>query len=101
MKTKNCGILESIFPCDITRVLDHLIAMQEFDYSISDISFIVELRYNTTSDIIKKLENYGLVRKTRTMENKIMYQTDTGMKQTKHINNAMLVLAGHKIREKW
>lgn len=98
MQRKNYGALESIFPCDEASVLDHMITMQEYSYSISEIASVVGLGYSTASRILLKLEKSGFLKKTKA-KNKTLFQADIKMKQTKLINNIALEIAFHKTRE--
>ena len=95
--TKEIGALQRVFPCSISRILDHMIAMKEFDYSISDISKITEINFKTTLESVHSLEDQGILKLTRIIGRAKMYQLDKGSPQAKHIEGLAFEIAKRSI----
>lgn len=91
------GPLTSSSPCSESKILDHIVTMKGFDYSISDISRISGVNFKTTLNIIHKLEEQEVIKKTRTVGKAIMYQLNLGSAQAKSISNLAFVIAKKRI----
>ncbi len=94
------GPLTSIFPCSESRILDHIVTMKDFDYSISDISKISEVGFKTTLNIVHRLEDQGVLKRTRKIGNAILYKLNPDSAQAKSIWHLAFEIAKKRIREK-
>ena len=74
--------------------------MKSFDYSISDISKISGVGFKTTLNIIHKLEDQGVLKRTRKVGNAILYKLNPDSAQAKSIGKLALEIAKKRIREK-
>lgn len=93
------GPLASVFPCSESRILDHMVTMKDFDYSISDISKISGIGFKTTLNIVHKLEDQGVLKRTRKIGNAILYKLNSGSPQSKSISKLAFEIAKKRIRE--
>lgn len=87
------GPLTSIFPCSESRILDHMVTMRDFDYSISDISKISRVGFKTTLNVVHKLENQGVLKRTRNIGNAILYKLNQDSAQAKSISKLAFEIA--------
>lgn len=94
------GPLASVFPCSESRILDHMVAMKDFDYSISDISKISGVGFKTTLNIVHKLEDQEVLKRIRKIGNAILYKLNSDSAQTKSISKLAFEIAKKRIREK-
>ena len=94
------GPLASTFPCSESRILDHIVTMKDFDYSISDISKISEVGFKTTLNIVHRLEDQGVLKRTRKIGNAILYKLNPDSAQAKSIGHLAFEIAKKRIREK-
>ena len=94
------GRLSSTFPCSESRILDHMVTMKDFDYSISDISKISGVGFKTTLNIIHTLEDQGVLKRTRKIGNAILYKMNPDSAQAKSIGKLAFEIAKKRIREK-
>lgn len=94
------GPLASTFPCSESRILDHIVTMKDFDYSISDISKISEVGFKTTLNIVHRLEDQGVLKRTRKIGNAILYKLNPDSAQAKSIGQLAFEIAKKRIREK-
>lgn len=76
----------------IIKVLDFLIMFQEFDYSLSDICKNAGVGWSTLHRFWPKLEEYGLVKKTREVGNANMYKLDTKNEIVKQLIQLDLII---------
>ncbi|NIS95669.1 MAG: hypothetical protein GTN97_07145 [Nitrosopumilaceae archaeon] len=56
--------LEEIFGGKSARIVDHLVTMRGFDYSIEELTEILNIRKDLVESIIKHLAQFGLVEVT-------------------------------------
>ncbi len=94
------GPLASTFPCSESKILDHMVTMNDFDYSISDISKISGVGFKTTLNIVHKLENQEVLTRTRNIGNAILYKLNPDSVQSKSISKLAFEIAKKRIREK-
>jgi len=87
------GPLESMFPGSESKILDFLIAFQEYDYSISDISKNSGVGFKTTLGVIRKLESQGVILKERNVGRAQMYKLYLESEQAKSISKLALDIA--------
>jgi len=99
-KTAEMGPLTSTFPCSESKILDHMVAMKDFDYSISDISKISGVGFKTTLNTVHKLEDQGVLKRTRQIGNAILYNLNQDSAQAKSISKLAFEIAKKRIREK-
>lgn len=92
------GALTSTFPCSESKVLDHMVVMKDFDYSISDISKISGVGFKTTLNIIHKLEEQGVLKRTRQIGNAILYKLNPNSAQAKSISKLAFEIAKKRIK---
>ena len=92
-ETSETGPLKSIFPCSESKILDHMVTMKDFDYSISDISRISGVNFKTTLNVIHKLEEQEVVKKIRTVGKAMMYKLNSDSSQAKSINALIFEIA--------
>ena len=98
-KLLEVGPLTSVFPCSQSKILDHMVTMKEFDYSISDISKISSVGFKTTLNIVHSLEAQGVLKRTRNIGNAILYKLNSDSSQGKSINKLAFEIAKKRIRE--
>lgn len=99
-KTAEVGPLASTLPCSESKILDHMVAMKDFDYSISDISKISGVGFKTTLNIVHKLEGQGVLKRTRRIGNAILYKMSPDSAQAKSISKLAFEISKRRIREK-
>ena len=68
------GPLTRILPCSESRILDHMITMKAFDYSITDIANMSGVGVKTTLRIVHRLESDGVLLRTRNVGRAIMFK---------------------------
>jgi len=93
------GPLTSVFPCSESRILDHMVTMRDFDYSISDISRISGVGFKTTLGVIHKLEEQSVFLKTRNVGKANMYKLNLDSPQSKSISKLAFEIAKKKAKE--
>lgn len=59
------AILEQIFANKTARVLDHLVTMKPFDYSLQELVGILEIEPKQLEVILNHLAKYGLIETTK------------------------------------
>ncbi len=99
-KIVEVGPLASTFPCSGSKILDHMVTMKDFDYSISDISKISGVGFKTALNIVHKLEDQGVLKRTRQIGNAILYRLNPNSAQAKSISKLAFEIAKKRIREK-
>jgi len=85
-KVLEVGPLESVFPCSESKILDFLVAFQEFDYSISDIAENSGIGFKTTLGVVKRLEAQQVILNTRNVGRALMYRLNMKAKQAQSVN---------------
>ena len=98
-KVLEVGPLTSVFPCSQSKILDHMVTMKEFDYSISDISKISAVGFKTTLNIVHNLEAQEVLKRTRNIGNAILYKLNPDSLQAKSISKLAFETAKKRIRE--
>lgn len=94
IKTLDCpGPLERLLPCSESKILDHVISMKDFDYSISEISRISGVGFKTTLSIVHKLEDEGILQRTRNVGKAIMYKFESASPRSMAIESLAFRLA--------
>lgn len=98
-KDLELGPLESVFPCSTSKILDFLVTFKDFDYSISDISKNSGVGFKTTLNEIRKLEENGVIKRTRTVGKAIMYRLNLDSSQARSIKNLAFEIASKRAQE--
>ncbi|TBR24412.1 MAG: hypothetical protein EPO63_03960 [Candidatus Nitrosotenuis sp.] len=98
-ETSEIGPLTSVFPCSESKILDHVVTMRGLDYSISDISRISGVNFKTTLNVVHKLEDQEVLKKTRTVGKAIMYQLNSDSAQAKSISKLAFEIAKKRINQ--
>lgn len=97
-KTAEVGPLATVFPYSEFRILDHMVTMKDFDYSISDISRISGVGFKTTLNVVHNLADLGVLKKTRQVGNAILYKLNPESPQAKSISKLAFEIAKKRIR---
>ena len=98
-KVLELGPLESIFRGSESKILDFLIAFQEYDYSISDISKNSGVGFKTTLGVVKSLEEQQILFQKRTVGRAKMYVLNPDSQEAKSISKLALDIATKRITE--
>ena len=98
-KVLELGPLENVFPCSESKVLDFLVAFQEYDYSISDIATHSGIGFKTTLGIIKHLQNQQVIVNTRNVGRALMFKLNLDSTQAKSISTLALHIATRRVKE--
>jgi DNA-binding Lrp family transcriptional regulator len=72
--------------------------MKDYDYSISDISKISGVGFKTTLNVVHKLEERGILKRTRQIGNAILYKLNSDSPQAKSISRLAFDIAKKRIR---
>ncbi len=98
-ETRDVGALQSVFPCSESKILDHMIPMKEYDYSITDISKISGVGFKTTLEIVHRMESQKVFKHIRDIGRSQMYQFDDKSPQGKSIEKMAFEIAKRRINE--
>ena len=98
MKALELGPLESLFPCNSSKILDFLLAFRKFDYSISDIAKYSDVSSIMASSEIEKLAEQDIVVNSKNVGNIAMYKINPNSEQTRTANKFALALATKRIQ---
>ena len=74
---RESGPLTSVIPCNESRILDHMVVFESFDYSTFDISRIVRIKHKRTLDTIHRLEKTDIIKKARMRGKTATYQLNS------------------------
>ncbi len=91
--------LATMFPVASSKMLDFLSTHKRWDYSISDIAKYSGVSFKTALAEVKKLEVQGVIIRTRTVGNAIMYQFNMDSKQAHYIDKLINEIATRRIQE--
>ena len=97
MREDDCGPLQSVFPCPESRVLDHMLIMEDFDYSASEISEITGVEPETVRGIAHDMEKQGLFVRTGKVKSPDRYQFNIGSVQGKSLRKLAFDIAKQRI----
>lgn len=92
-KVLELGPLESVFPGSESKILDFLIAFQEFDYSISDISRNSGVGFKTALKIVNALEGRKMILKNRNVGRAKMFKLNLGSPEAISVSKLALEIA--------
>ena len=93
------GPLTSILPCSESRILDHMIIMKAFDYSITDIANMSGVGIKTTLRIVHRLESDGVLLRTRNVGRAIMLKINPDSERAKTLEKLSLQVARERIMD--
>ena len=91
------GPLNSLLPCSTARILDHMVVMKAYDYSISDISRMSGVGIKTALRVIHRLESRGILTRTRTVGRSIMFTLNTGSRTAKMLERLAFMIASDRV----
>jgi len=92
-KVLEVGPLASVFPCSQSRILDHMVTMRGFDYSISDMSRASGVGLKTALGIVHDLAAQGVIFKTRSVGKANMFKLNLESMQAKSISKLAFEIA--------
>ncbi|MBS1268974.1 MAG: hypothetical protein MAG458_01710 [Nitrosopumilus sp.] len=91
------GPLQSMFPCSTSKIMDFMITFHRYDYSISDIGKHSGITFKTALNEVKKLEEQGVLIRTRNVGKAIMFQFNSESIQAKSLRKLCLDIAKSRI----
>ena len=91
------GPLASILPCSESRILDHMIVMKAFDYSITDIANMSGVGVKTTLRIVHRLEADGVLLRTRNVGRAIMFKINPDSERAKTLEKLSFQVAHERV----
>lgn len=95
-KALESGSLERFFKGSaMARILDFLTVFKEWDYSKSDIAKNSGVSFRTVLRLLPRLEELGVVKKTRNVGKALMYQFDVNNPIAKAANELAWQIAKH------
>jgi len=96
-KAMRDGPLESMFPVASSKILDFLSTYKTWDYSVSDIAKYAGVSFKTALNEVRKLEEEGIINRTRTVGKAIMFQWNPASAQAKSIGKLAFEIAKKRI----
>ena len=87
------GPLAGILPCSESRILDHMIVMKAFDYSITDIASMSGVGIKTTLRIVHRLESDGVLLRTRNVGRAITFKINPDSERAKTLEKLSFQVA--------
>jgi len=90
---ENSGPLERLFGSAMARLMDFFTLYDRWDYSKTDIAENAEVSIRTVIRAIPYLEQHGMIRRTRTVGNAEMYQTNKENPIIQHLHKAAMAIA--------
>ena len=93
------GPLAGVLPCSESRILDHMIVMKYYDYSIADISEISGVGIKTTLRVVHKLESEGILLRTRNVGRAIMFKLNPDSRSARALERLVFQISHENARE--
>ena len=93
------GPLASVLPCSESRILDHMIVMKAFDYSITDIANMSGVGIKTTLRIVRRLESDGVLLRTRNVGRAIMFKINPDSERAKTLERLSFQVAHERVMD--
>jgi DNA-binding transcriptional regulator YhcF (GntR family) len=90
---KEKGPLESLFNSSAARLLDFFVVFNKWDYSKTDIAECAEVSIRTVMRTLPYLEEHGIIKRTRTVGNAEMYQTNIESPIIQHLHKSAHAIA--------
>ena len=97
-KALEVGPLTSRFPCSQTRILDHMVTMKDFDYSIADMSRISGVGLKTAGNVVHELAAQGVLEHTRFIGRASMFKFNLQSAQGKSISKLAFDIAKERAK---
>jgi Fe2+ or Zn2+ uptake regulation protein len=90
---ENSGPLERLFGSSMARLMDFFTLYDQWDYSKTDIAENAEVSIRTVIRAIPYLEQHGMIKRTRTVGNAEMYQTNKESPIIQYLHKAAMAIA--------
>lgn len=90
---ENSGPLERLFGSSMARLMDFFTLYDQWDYSKTDIAENAEVSIRTVIRAIPYLEQHGMIKRTRTVGNAEMYQTNKESPIIQYLHKAAMSIA--------
>jgi DNA-binding transcriptional regulator YhcF (GntR family) len=90
---ENPGPLERLFGSSMARLIDFFTLYDQWDYSKTDIAENVEVSIRTVTRAVPYLEQHGMIKRTRTVGNAEMYQTNKESPIIQYLSKAAMAIA--------
>ncbi len=84
----------------VLRVMDFLIVNEDFDYSMTDIADLSKVGYSTLKLFWQRLENEGIIIKTRTVGKAKMYRLNVANPVIKRFRDLYWETTKHHVHKK-
>jgi DNA-binding transcriptional regulator YhcF (GntR family) len=85
--------LERLFGSSMARLIDFFILYDQWDYSKTDIAENAQVSIRTVTRAIPYLEEHGMIKRTRTVGNAEMYQTNKESLIVQYLSKAAMAIA--------
>jgi DNA-binding MarR family transcriptional regulator len=87
------GPLERLFGSSMARLIDFFILYDRWDYSKTDIAENAQVSIRTVTRAIPYIEEHRMIKRTRTIGNAEMYQTDKESPIVQYLSKAAMAIA--------
>ena len=87
------GPLERLFGSSIARLIDFFILYDQWDYSKTDIAENAQVSIRTVTRAVPYIEEHGMIKRTRTIGNAEMYQTNKESPIVQYLSKAAMAIA--------
>jgi DNA-binding MarR family transcriptional regulator len=87
------GPLERLFGSSMARLIDFFILYNQWDYSKTDIAENAQVSIRTVTRAIPYIEEHGMIKRTRTVGNAEMYQTNKESTIVQYLSKAAMAIA--------
>jgi DNA-binding transcriptional regulator YhcF (GntR family) len=85
--------LERLFGSSMARLIDFFILYDQWDYSKTDIAENAQVSIRTVARAIPYLEEHGMIKRTRTVGNAEMYQTNKENPIVQYLSKTAMAIA--------
>jgi DNA-binding transcriptional regulator YhcF (GntR family) len=85
--------LERLFGSSMARLIDFFILYDQWDYSKTDIAENAQVSTRTVTRAIPYLEEHGMIKRTRTVGNAEMYQTNKESPIVQYLSKTAMAIA--------
>ena len=90
---EDSGPLERLFGSSMARLIDFFILYDRWDYSKTDIAENAQVSIRTVTRAIPYIEEHGMIKRTRTIGNAEMYQTNKESPIVQYLSKAAMAIA--------
>jgi DNA-binding transcriptional regulator YhcF (GntR family) len=87
------GPLERLFGSSMARLIDFFILYDQWDYSKTDIAENAQVSIRTVTRAIPYLEEHEMIKRTRTVGNAEMYQTNKESPIVQYLSKTAMAIA--------